>query len=57
MNYTYLPSSPYSSSPIIVMTTNPSSRKAANIIANPIVSLLVHDCTLPVDGPFILLMA
>ena len=44
MNYTYLPSSPYSSSPVIVMTTNPASRKAINIIANSNVSLLVHDC-------------
>lgn len=44
MNYTYLPTSPHSSSPVIVMTTNPSSRKTTNIIANPNVSLLVHDC-------------
>ncbi|KAM4065287.1 pyridoxamine 5'-phosphate oxidase domain-containing protein [Hirsutella rhossiliensis] len=43
MNYTYLPSSPYSSRPVIVMTTNPASRKTTNIIANPNVSLLVHD--------------
>ncbi|KAM3550537.1 hypothetical protein MY1884_008202 [Beauveria asiatica] len=43
MNYTYLPSSPHSSAPVIVMTTNPASRKTTNIIANPNVSLLVHD--------------
>ncbi|GAO15458.1 uncharacterized protein UV8b_02210 [Ustilaginoidea virens] len=43
MNYTYLPSSPYSSLPVIIMTTNPRSRKTANIISNPDVSLLVHD--------------
>ncbi|KHO00183.1 FMN-binding split barrel-related protein [Metarhizium album ARSEF 1941] len=43
MNYTYLPSSPYSSTPAIIMTTNPASRKTTNIITNPNVSLLVHD--------------
>lgn len=43
MNYTYLPSSPYSDSPIIVMTTNPSSKKTQNLLHNPHVSLLVHD--------------
>jgi len=43
MNYTYLPSSPYSSSPAIIMTTNPSSKKTLNLISNPNVSLLVHD--------------
>lgn len=44
MNYTYLPSSPYSSgSPVIVMTTNPASKKMNNLAANPNVSLLVHD--------------
>ncbi|EGO53566.1 hypothetical protein NEUTE1DRAFT_74278 [Neurospora tetrasperma FGSC 2508] len=43
MNYTYLPSSPYSDSPIIVMTTNPASKKMNNLVANPNVSLLVHD--------------
>jgi hypothetical protein len=26
------------------MTTNPASRKTTNIISNPNVSLLVHDC-------------
>ena len=44
MNYTYLPSSPYSTAPVIIMTTNPASRKTINIRANPSVSLLVHDC-------------
>lgn len=44
MNYTYFPSAPHSPYPVIVMTTNPASRKTSNIIANPNVSLLVHDC-------------
>ncbi|KAF2751954.1 pyridoxamine phosphate oxidase-like protein [Sporormia fimetaria CBS 119925] len=43
MNYTYLPSSPYSSTPTIIMTTPPSSRKTINLADNPLVSLLVHD--------------
>jgi hypothetical protein len=43
MNYTYLPNSPYSASPTIIMTTNPSSKKTLNLISNPHVSLLVHD--------------
>ncbi|TFB01013.1 hypothetical protein CCMA1212_007207 [Trichoderma ghanense] len=43
MNYTYLPSSPYSASPVIIMTTNAASRKTINITTNPNVSLLVHD--------------
>ncbi|KAH8802887.1 pyridoxamine phosphate oxidase [Xylogone sp. PMI_703] len=43
MNYTYLPSSPYSTAPTIIMTTNPSSKKTHNLLANPHVSLLVHD--------------
>ncbi|KAL8916461.1 MAG: hypothetical protein Q9208_008493 [Pyrenodesmia sp. 3 TL-2023] len=48
MNYTYLPSTPFPSStrpsgPIIIMTTNPSSRKTLNLLSNPNVSLLVHD--------------
>jgi hypothetical protein len=43
MNYTYIPSSPYSASPTIIMTTNPSSKKTLNLISNPHVSLLVHD--------------
>ncbi|KAJ9155296.1 Pyridoxamine phosphate oxidase [Pleurostoma richardsiae] len=43
MNYTYLPSSPYSPAPVIVMTTNPASKKMHNLVANPNVSLLVHD--------------
>lgn len=44
MNYTYIPSSQYSSRPVIVMTSNPSSKKTNNMIENPSVSLLVHDC-------------
>jgi hypothetical protein len=45
MNYTYLRpnSSPYSSQPQIIMTTNPSSKKWTNLSSNPSVSLLVHD--------------
>ena len=43
MNYTYLPSTPFNSSPVIIMTTNPSSKKTLNLINNPRVSLLVHD--------------
>ncbi|KAK4145021.1 uncharacterized protein C8A04DRAFT_10974 [Dichotomopilus funicola] len=43
MNYTYLPSSPHSRLPVIVMTTNPASKKMNNLAANPSVSLLVHD--------------
>ncbi|CCF33813.1 pyridoxamine phosphate oxidase, partial [Colletotrichum higginsianum] len=43
MNYTYLPSSDFSSTPVIVMTTNPASRKTQNLLSNPNVSLLVHD--------------
>ncbi|KAL8752718.1 MAG: hypothetical protein Q9184_005649 [Pyrenodesmia sp. 2 TL-2023] len=51
MNYTYLPSTPFPShsrpsgpsGPIIIMTTNPSSRKTLNLLSNPNVSLLVHD--------------
>jgi hypothetical protein len=43
MNYTYLPSTPYSPHPSIIMTTNPSSHKTHNLISNPNVSLLVHD--------------
>ncbi|KAF2228790.1 hypothetical protein EV356DRAFT_497447 [Viridothelium virens] len=43
MNYTYLPSTPYSTLPTIIMTTNPSSRKTLNLLRNPRVSLLVHD--------------
>lgn len=46
MNYTYLPDSPFTPRgvPVIVMTTNPASRKAENLVGNPNVSLLVHDC-------------
>ncbi|KAF2034418.1 hypothetical protein EK21DRAFT_56399 [Setomelanomma holmii] len=43
MNYTYLPSSPYTKTPIIIMTTPPASRKTRNLESNPLVSLLVHD--------------
>ncbi|KAI1204886.1 pyridoxamine 5'-phosphate oxidase [Annulohypoxylon truncatum] len=43
MNYTYIPSSQFSSAPVIVMTTNPSSKKTNNLVVNPNVSLLVHD--------------
>ena len=48
MNYTYLPSSPFTSNPTlanptIIMTTNPSSKKTINLLSNPSVSLLVHD--------------
>lgn len=45
MNYTYLRpnTSPYSSEPLIIMTTNPSSKKWTNLSSNPSVSLLVHD--------------
>ncbi len=43
MNYTYLQSTPYDPNPVIIMTTNPSSKKTLNLINNPRVSLLVHD--------------
>jgi hypothetical protein len=43
MKYTYLPSTPFSNTPTIIMTTPPSSRKTLNLEANPKVSLLVHD--------------
>ena len=48
MNYTYLPSSATApgnpvAGPVIVMTSNPASKKTHNIVANPNVSLLVHD--------------
>jgi hypothetical protein len=45
MNYTYLRpnTSPYSAEPLIIMTTNPSSKKWTNLSSNPAVSLLVHD--------------
>lgn len=43
MNYTYLPSTPFDTSPTIIMTTNPVSKKTQNLLANPHVSLLVHD--------------
>lgn len=43
MSYTYLPSTPFSPNPTIIMTTNPSSKKTLNLRANPRLSLLVHD--------------
>lgn len=43
MNYTYLPSTPYSAHPTIIMTTPSSSQKTHNLESNPLVSLLVHD--------------
>jgi hypothetical protein len=43
MSYTYLSSTPYSSEPVIIMTSPPSSRKSTFLEANPKVSLLVHD--------------
>ena len=45
MNYTYLAQSPFSASgrPVIVLAVQPSTRKTANLLANPRVSLLVHD--------------
>ncbi|ROV95428.1 hypothetical protein VMCG_08492 [Cytospora schulzeri] len=43
MNYTYLPTSPHSPTPVIIMTTNPASKKMSNLQTNPNVSLLVHD--------------
>lgn len=47
MNYTYLTESPFGEGPAIVMTTNPASKKALNLVANPNVSLLVHDWVSP----------
>lgn len=55
MNYTYLaphtrpsttsatPDPILPSGPMIIMTSNPSSKKTLNLLANPTVSLLVHD--------------
>ncbi|KAI8937567.1 hypothetical protein NX059_005282 [Plenodomus lindquistii] len=43
MNYTYLPSTPYCQTPIIIMTTPASSQKTQNLESNALVSLLVHD--------------
>lgn len=43
MNYTFLPSTPFSDSPVIIMTTTPTSRSAHNLSSNPNVSLLLHD--------------
>jgi len=43
MNYTYLPSTPYTPEPSIIMTTSLQSQKTLNLLSNPRVSLLVHD--------------
>ncbi|OJD18019.1 hypothetical protein AJ78_01911 [Emergomyces pasteurianus Ep9510] len=43
MSYTYLPSTPFTSNPTIIMTTNAASKKTLNLLSNPRVSLLVHD--------------
>jgi hypothetical protein len=43
MKYTYLPSTPFSPTPTIIMTTPLSSQKTLNLEANPRVSILVHD--------------
>ncbi|KAI7649230.1 hypothetical protein KC318_g17362 [Hortaea werneckii] len=51
MNYTYLPTHPFVhhtthlplAGPLIIMTSNPSSKKTLNLLQNPNVSLLVHD--------------
>ncbi|KAI7151587.1 hypothetical protein KC349_g9397 [Hortaea werneckii] len=51
MNYTYLPTHPFTphttqlplAGPLIIMTSNPSSKKTLNLLQNHNVSLLVHD--------------
>ena len=48
MNYTYLPSMSSNHprlppGPLVIMTSNPSSKKTLNLMENPSVSLLVHD--------------
>ncbi|KAI7457474.1 hypothetical protein KC351_g18646 [Hortaea werneckii] len=51
MNYTYLPTHPFVhhttqlplAGPLIIMTSNPSSKKTLNLLQNHNVSLLVHD--------------
>lgn len=43
MNYTYLPNTPFSPAPTVIMTTPPTSQKTLNLESNPLVSLLVHD--------------
>ncbi|KAK3067694.1 hypothetical protein LTR53_015282 [Teratosphaeriaceae sp. CCFEE 6253] len=51
MNYTYLPAPSLHTpshprlppGPLIIMTSNPSSKKTVNLLQNPNVSLLVHD--------------
>ncbi|KAF8538016.1 hypothetical protein BDD12DRAFT_743028 [Trichophaea hybrida] len=47
MNYTYLSSNPFAlptpGRPVIILTVQPSTKKTINLLANPRVSLLVHD--------------
>ncbi|KAA8914676.1 hypothetical protein FN846DRAFT_896904 [Sphaerosporella brunnea] len=49
MNYTFLPSNPHSingappGGPVIILTVQHSTKKINNLLANPRVSLLVHD--------------
>ena len=43
MNYTYLPHSPWTAYPTVVMTTPLDSKKTHNMLRNSRVSLLVHD--------------
>jgi len=56
MNYTFLPVTPHpvpaspassatspSSGPVIILTVQPATKKTLNLLANPRVSLLVHD--------------
>lgn len=57
MNYTYLPAHPFHhapdphtntstrlpTGPLVIMTSNPSSKKTLNLLQNPNVSLLAHD--------------
>lgn len=43
MNYTYLPQTPFTTSPTIIMTALPTSRKTTDLSTNPKVSIVVHD--------------
>lgn len=43
MSYTYLASTPFTSTPTIILTTLPSSQQLTYLSSNPNVSLLVHD--------------
>ena len=43
MSYTYLPSTPFTHEPTIIMTALPSSRKTVDLLHNPRVSVVVHD--------------